>query len=428
MSREHDPAGVVVTGLGIATSLGVDVDTVWDAITNGRCGIATIRQYDSSAFPITIGSEVDTRALGTDPDDEVQLSANRSLRFAKWAAVAAWNDASLADAPLDRDRAGVCVGAGGFPAVETRLFRGVDTSNGASRWSGLKLHELLREHPELLSQYQLGAISSLLSRYFALAGTSVTVQGACTSGTQAVGEAFRMVRCGAADVMLAGGTDSMISAFCLAGFSLLGALSTYRDPATASLPFDLTRNGFVLGEGAGMVVLESHASARRRGAHIYAEVIGYGTSSDGYRFTDVHPEGRGAAKAMRACLADGGLTPERVDYINAHGTSTPQNDRIETAAIKQTFGAHAEKLAISSTKSHLGHLICATGAVEFLLTCLTVQSDVVPATINLQRRDPECDLDFVPLEARRKRVDVALSNSFGFGGQNGTIAVRKWDE
>jgi 3-oxoacyl-[acyl-carrier-protein] synthase II len=425
MLREHAPQRVVVTGLGVATSLGVDVGVMWDRITAGHCGITTIQQYDSSAFPVSIGSEVDMRDLA-DADDDPALTANRSLRFAKWAAVDAWRDARLADAGLCRDRAGVCVGAGGFPAVETRLSRGIDRPNGTAQWSARKLHELLQGHPELMSQYQLGAMSSCLSRHFALRGISLTVQGACTSGTQAVGEAFRLIRGGAADVMLAGGADSMMSAFGLAGFTLLGALSTHRDPATASRPFDLTRNGFVIGEGAGMVILESEVSAARRGARIHAEVLGYGTSSDGYRFTDVHPEGWGAVKAMRACLADARLTPERVDYINAHGTSTPQNDRVETLAIKQTFGAHAGKLAISSTKSHLGHLICATGAVEFLLTCLTVRTAVVPATLNLHRRDPECDLDFVPLEARRLDVGVALSNSFGFGGQNGTIAVRKW--
>jgi 3-oxoacyl-[acyl-carrier-protein] synthase II len=421
-------ARVVVTGVGLATSLGLEAAAVWDAVIDGRCGIGHVRQYDSSAFPVNTGSEVDVSLFPEDAEDEPLLRANRALRFAKWAAAKAWTDAAI-DGDVDRARIGVCVGAGGFPAMETRLAGGQALNAAAAvRWSAAGLYELLREHRELLPQYHLASASALLSERFGADGPSLTVQGACTSGTQAVGEAFRMVRSGAVDLMLAGGADSMISAFCLAGFWLLGALSTHPDPATASRPFDLTRNGFVLGEGAAMVVLESLPSALRRGATIYAEVIGYGSSSDGYRFTDVHPDGRGAAEAMRRCLDDAAIGAAEVDYINAHGTSTPQNDRAETLAIHRAFGGHAERLAISSTKSHLGHLICAAGALEFLLTCLTVRDGVVPATLNLRRRDPECDLDFVPLEARRIPVRTALSNSFGFGGQNGTIAVRKWDE
>ena len=421
-----DRPRVVVTGLGLATSLGVEVEPVWDAILDGRCGIGHLQQYDSRAFPVNIASEIDVNLIAATDGDRDLLRANRALAFARWAATKAWSDAAM-DGDADRGRIGVCVGAGGFPAIETQIRgRALDVMP-AARWSVDSLYELLREHRELTTQYRLSSISADLSNRFALHGPSLTIQGACTSGTQAVGEAFHMIRSGLADAMLAGAADSMVSAFCLAGFWLLGALSTHADPSTSSRPFDRTRNGFVLGEGAGMVVLESLPHALRRGARIYAEVIGYGSSSDGYRFTDVHPEGRGAAAAMRNCLADAGLTPEDVDAINAHGTSTPQNDRIETIAIKSAFGAHAGGLAISSTKSHLGHLICAAGAVETVLTCLTVRDDVVPATLNLRRPDPECDLDFVPLEARRLRVRTALSNSFGFGGQNGSIAIRKWE-
>lgn len=422
--RGSDRTRVVVTGLGLATSLGIDVEPVWNAILDGRCGIKHLEHYDSRAFPVNIASEIDVRLFPA--EDAEMLRANRALGFAKWAATKAWADAAIVGS-IDASRAGVCVGSGGFPAIETQIRgRGIDVAP-AARWSVESLHELLREHRELTSQYRLGAISTFLSRRFHLNGPSLTIQGACTSGTQAVGEAFRMIRSGLADVMLAGAADSMISAFCLAGFWLLGALSTHADPATASRPFDLTRNGFVLGEGAGMVVLESLPGALRRGARIYAEVIGYGSSSDGYRFTDVHPEGRGGAAAMRECIDDAEIDARAVDAINAHGTSTPQNDRVETMAIKAAFGSHAERLAISSTKSHLGHLICAAGAIETVLTCLTVRDGVVPATLNLRRPDPECDLDFVPLEARRLPVRIALSNSFGFGGQNGSIAIRKWE-
>lgn len=417
---------VVVTGVGLATSLGVEAEPVWNAVVEGRCGIGHVRQYDSRAFPVSTGSEVDVTQFPPDEEDEPVLRANRALRFAKWAATKAWADADLGDS-RERTRIGVCVGAGGFPAVETRVNGHHTLASAAARWSIESLYELLSEHRELLPQYHLASVSELLSRRLRLGGPSLTVQGACTSGTQAVGEAFRMVRSGAVEAMLAGGADSMISAFCLAGFWLLGALSTHPDPATASRPFDLTRNGFVLGEGAAMVVLEPLDRALARGAKIYAEVIGYGSSSDGYRFTDVHPEGRGAAVSMRNCIADAGISASDVDYVNAHGTSTPQNDRVETLALKRAFGAHAERLTVSSTKSHLGHLICAAGALEFVLTCLSTRDGIAPATLNLHRRDPECDLDFVPLEARRMPLRTALSNSFGFGGQNGTIAVRRWD-
>jgi 3-oxoacyl-[acyl-carrier-protein] synthase II len=425
MLRNGKSSRVVVTGLGVATSLGLHVPELWDAIVNGRSGIDYIRQFDSRAFPVRIGGEIDLKALPEGVNDEPALRVNRILRFAKWAADQAWSDASLERSDV-REQAGVCIGSGGFPALEAH-FADAHNLSGLRPWSSGWLLKLLEERPELLSQYRLSAVSTLLSQRFQLAGPSLTIQGACTSGTQAIGEAFRMIRSGRARMMLCGGADSMLSAFCLAGFTLLGALSTHTQPKTASRPFDLTRNGFVIGEGAAIAVLESLESAQKRGARVYAEVIGYGSSSDGYRFTDVHPEGRGAISSMLRALADAAITPDEVGYINAHGTSTPQNDRIETSAIKTVFGDHAAKLAVSSTKSHLGHLICAAGAVELVLTALALQTGILPATINLHRRDPECDLDFIPVEARWQQAHVALSNSFGFGGQNGTIALRQWE-
>jgi 3-oxoacyl-[acyl-carrier-protein] synthase II len=427
MVNENGRMRVVVTGLGIATSLGLQVEPVWDAIINGKSGVGHIRQFDSSAFPVNIGSEIDTTHFPQDAQDESLLSANRSLRFGKWAAIQAWHDAGLENHSIEHYRAGVCVGSGGFPAMEDRLANGSLKGVTKARWSTDWLADLLRARPELLSQHQLSTISSLLSHRFDLRGPSLTIQGACASGAQAIGEAFEMIRSGRTDLMIAGGSDSMLSVFCLAGFTLLGALATHSSPESASRPFDLTRNGFVLGEGAAIVILESLESAVQRGARIYAEVAGYGASSDGYRFTDMHPEGHGAVKAMRLALESAGIQPEQLQYINAHGTSTPQNDRLETFAIRKTFGSHADRLAISSTKSHLGHLICAAGAVEFLLTVLTVHSGLVPATINLHHRDPDCDLDYVPLEARRMAVRLAMSNSFGFGGQNSSITIRHWD-
>jgi len=433
MGGHSNSIRVVVTGLGVATSLGLHVEPMWNAILEGRSGVGYLRQFDSATFPVRIGSEIDVALFPRDDRHEALLAANRSLRFASWAAAQAWKDAGLdagpdpkpGAAPLLPGRAGVCAGAGGFPAMESRIAARPLREDAA--WDSAWLSEVLHERPELLCQHQLSTVSSLLTQRFGLRGPSVTVQGACTSGTQAIGEAYALIRSGRADIMLAGGADSMMSMFCVAGFTLLGALSTHADPETASRPFDLTRNGFVLGEGAAMVVLESLPSALARGANIYAEVAGYGSSCDGYRFTDVHPDGTGAVRAMRKALAAAAWAPEQVDYINAHGTATPQNDRVETMAVKAAFGDHACRLAISSTKSQLGHLICAAGAIEFVLTVLTLKTGTIPATINLHRADPECDLDYVPLEARRAPVRCALSNSFGFGGQNGSIAVRRWD-
>ena len=425
MHRRRESARVVVTGLGVATSLGLHVNELWSGIINGRSGISYIHQFDSRAFPVRIGGEIDLSLFPENGYDDPVLRGNRILRFALWAADRAWSDASFGCTSDVRNEAGVCVGSGGFPALEAR-FADTEPQMAQRRWSGGWLLRLLTAHPELLSQYRLSAVSTLLSQRFHLTGPSLTIQGACTSGTQAIGEAFRMIQSGRARVMLCGGADSMLSAFCVAGFSLLGALSTHPDPRTASRPFDLTRNGFVIGEGAAIAVLESAENAEARGARVYAEVVGYGSSSDGYRFTDVHPDGQGAVDAMRRALSEAQLQPEDVGYINAHGTSTLQNDRVETIAIKSVFSKHATNLAVSSTKSHLGHLICAAGAVEFVLTVLALDTGILPATLNLYLPDPECDLDFIPLEARRQQVRVALSNSFGFGGQNGAIAVKQW--
>ena len=425
MFAHSNSTRVVVTGLGVATSLGLHVEPMWNAILAGRSGVGYIRQFDSATFPVRIGSEIDVDLFPRGGGYELLLAANRSLRFGSWAAAQAWKDAGLDAAHALPGRAGVCAGAGGFPAMESRIAARPLRKDAA--WDSAWLTEVLQERPELLCQHQLSTVSSLLTEQFDLRGPSVTIQGACTSGTQAIGEACALIRSGRADIMLAGGADSMMSMFCVAGFTLLGALSTHPDPETASRPFDLTRSGFVLGEGAAMAVLESLPSALARGTRIYAEVVGYGSSCDGYRFTDVHPEGSGAVRAMRKALAAAGWKPENVDYINAHGTSTPQNDRVETMAVKTVFGDHAYRVPMSSTKSQLGHLICAAGAIEFVLTVLTLKTGGIPATINLHRADPECDLDYVPLESRRTPVRCALSNSFGFGGQNGSIAVCRWD-
>jgi 3-oxoacyl-[acyl-carrier-protein] synthase II len=417
---------VAVTGLGAVTSLGRDVEEIWASVLAGRSGVSYIRQFDSRDFPIRIGSEVDLPALRADPRAELPDSG-RSTQFGVWALDQAWRDAGLADGAFLPGRAGVCIGASTFPIIEENLAEPARMLNG-DHYDFAYYLELCRRRPELLAQRDLGSISTVLSARKGLRGASMTIQTACASATQAIGEAFSMIRSGEADLMVTGGADSMLTVLCVAGFILVGALSPGRDdPARASRPFDLKRDGFVLGEGAGIVILEELDHARHRGAPIYAELIGYGSSSDGYRFTDVHPDGRGAVAAMRGALASAGLHPEEVDYINAHGTATLQNDGVETRAIKQTFGPHAYRLAVSSIKSQLGHLVCAAGGIEMVLTALTLRDQVLPPTINLEHADPECDLDYVPNELRQASVEVALSNSFGFGGQNGTLAVRRWN-
>jgi 3-oxoacyl-[acyl-carrier-protein] synthase II len=274
----------------------------------------------------------------------------------------------------------------------------------------------------------MGAVSALLSTRYGLQGPSLTVQAACTSATQAVGESMHLIRSGAADIMVTGGTDSLVSIMGLAGFTLLGALSRWQGPpAAASRPFDRKRDGFVLGEGAGLLILEEMERARERGATIFAELVGYGASSDGYRFTDVHPEGTGAIRCMQAALADASIAAADVTYINAHGTSTRLNDKVETLAIRSVLSRHADRVPVSSTKSQLGHLICGAGAVELIFTVLATRHGILPPTINLEHPDPECDLDYVPNKCRTADLPLALSNSFGFGGQNGTVVVRRWE-
>jgi 3-oxoacyl-[acyl-carrier-protein] synthase II len=422
------PRRVVVTGLGTVCSLGTSVDDVWDGILAGRSGAAPIRQFDSSSFPVRIGSEVDAGALPPPEFDGLEKFLSRSARFGLFAMDRAWLDAGLGDdAPLDRWRCGVYIGASTFPVVEGSLPDPRKLIDG-NRYNAEAYLEICRGRPDLLAQRDIPSISTLLSLSRDLRGPSCTVQSACTSATQAVGEAFQSIRHGATDLVVTGGADSMMSVVCVAGFTLLGALSQQNDnPTKASRPFDFTRDGFLLGEGAGVLILEELEHARRRGARIRAEMIGYGSSSDGYRFTDIHPEGGGPARCMTAAFRSAAISPGDVDYVNAHGTSTPQNDAVETLAIKRAFGEAAREVAISSTKSQLGHLVCAAGGVEAIVCVKALETQTIPPTINLHHPDPACDLDYVPHEPRQAPLRVALSNSFGFGGQNGTVIFRRWD-
>jgi 3-oxoacyl-[acyl-carrier-protein] synthase II len=418
---------VVVTGLGAITALGTDVTSTWKAMLAGKSGVRQIQQFKSDDFPIRIGSEVDLDILEEPPFEPwVKPYVTRSVRLGSWALREAWADARLDEADLNPWRAGLCIGASNFPIIEEDDFAWPTEALHNEKYADQYL-EICRQMPELLAQREIGMVSTLLAAQYPLQGFCMTMQSACASAGQAIGEAFQMIRHGQADVMVAGGADSMLSAVCVTGFTLLSVASFYQgDPAEACRPFDAKRDGLVLGEGAGIVILEELGHAQRRGANIHGELIGYGSSLDGFRFTDSHPEARGPIRCMRMALRDAGIRPEDVDYINAHGTSTPQNDRTETFGIKQTFGEYAYQIPISSTKSQIGHLLCAAGGIELVVTIMALKHGVVPPTINLNYPDPDCDLDYVPHYPRKVAANIALSNSFGFGGQNATLIVRGW--
>jgi 3-oxoacyl-[acyl-carrier-protein] synthase II len=398
---------VMVTGVGAITPIGTTISEMWDSLVAGRSGVDHIKRIDASTFPTTFGAEVGEVDESRFPDDPVLRSVlDRKNLFGWIAAADALNDSGiLSHRPA---RFGVSLGTESRrPDFLPRLADG-ELYPGA--------HDHLRFSPFVMA----GALAS----QYGLNGPQMTVSTACTSGTQALGVAYQKIQWGEADAMLSGGCDSLIDPLMLTGFSLLGALSKRNDdPSHASRPFDLHRDGFVLGEGAGMLVLEELGHATARGARIYGEVLGYASTSNAYRLTDSPPDGQGAYLSMKNALSDAGVRPEDVGYINAHGTSTHQNDLSETAAIKRCFGEYAPHVPISSTKSMMGHLVNAGGAVELIICLLTIQHGVLTPTINYETPDPECDLDYVPNVARSRRVDRALSNSFGFGGINATVVV-----
>jgi 3-oxoacyl-[acyl-carrier-protein] synthase II len=414
---------VVITGMGAVTSLGSDLDAIWNAIVSGQSGIRPIRQYGETTPPRHIAGQVDLDALPaastllSPSSGVVPETLGRAARFGLLAACRAWSHAGFDGSPPDGATAGVSIGASTFPIIEDRIAHVGDLLDG-NAWDPVRYARLCRENPSLLVQSDAAAIASLIADRFGLRALSLTAQAACTSATQALGFAFHALRSGQATVLLAGGADSMLSMMCVTGFSLLGSLSqNWQEPTRASRPFDSTRDGFVLAEGASILVLED----------LHAEILGYGSSLDAYRFTDMHPEGDGAVLCMNAAMRDAGIRPEDVAYINAHGTATPLNDRTETKAIRRTFGAHADWLAVSSTKSQIGHLLCAAGAIEATLTVLALERGLLPPTINLDHPDPECDLDYIPWTARPADARIGLSNSFGFGGQNGTLVFKRWE-
>jgi len=418
---------VAITGLGLVTPVGNDAASTWSAVLAGRSGAAPITLFDASGFSTRIAAEV----KGFDPrvitaERKLVKYANRSHRFALAAAEQAMRDAGIEPTPEDSARWGCSVGTGmmGVDYLDLAEIHEHSAPTGELEYPRL-LHDPGAADPLVFCRSQSTAGVGLLTRRFGIRGYATSVHTACASGGQAIGTALKLIRRGAVDRMLTGGFDSMISPVGLGGFCLLSAVSADNDdPQHASRPFDATRNGFVLGEGAGFLVLEEWELAKARGARIYAELAGDGNSLSSYRITDSPPDGDGPIQSMRAALADAGATPADIDYINAHGTSTGMNDRSESAAIHAVFGADAKRVSVSSTKSSMGHLIAAAGAVEVAVCVLAIDRGEMPVNANYRVPDPDCDLNFVLDAPRRQKVRMTLSNSFGFGGSNSCIVLR----
>jgi 3-oxoacyl-[acyl-carrier-protein] synthase II len=423
---------VVVTGLGVVSAAGCDVSTFWERLVAGRSAVGPIRRFDASRHPSRIAAEIADetwRHLAAVVHEEWKLRG----RIAVYAAAAA--DQALTDSGVlaRRDvRVGVSVAAGTGTYDHEEVFGACARAHGAA---DLEFDQAVVSasrslaKPRTAERSTPGSIAAHLACERGLGGPVSAPMTACAASTQAIGDGLRWIRGGHADAVLAGGADCELSPMGLASFCLLGVLSTRNDePEAASRPFDGRRDGFVIGEGAGMLMLESLESAEARGARIYAEVAGFGAASDAYRVTDPHPDGRGAVLAMRRALANAQLDAASVQYVNAHGTSTPANDRLETVALKNVFGPHVEDLAISSTKSMLGHAIVAAGALEVIATTLTLATSTIHPTINQDTPDPACTLDYVPNQARRTDVDVAMSNSLAFGGQAASLVLRRYDQ
>ncbi|HUH93262.1 MAG TPA: beta-ketoacyl-[acyl-carrier-protein] synthase family protein [Casimicrobiaceae bacterium] len=422
---------VAITGLGLVTPVGNDVATTWAALRAGRSGGAPITLFDASGFPVRIAAEVKGFDAGAAIGDRKLLKfANRSHGFALAAAEQAFDDAGIRPASATATRWGCAVGTGmmGVDFAELVAVHHHSAANGELDALRL-LDDASANNPVVFCRSQSTTGLSLLTKRYNLRGYATSVHTACASGGQAIGTALKLIRRGAVDCALAGGFDSMVNPVGIAGFCLLSALSADNDtPERASRPFDATRNGFLLGEGAGFLVLEEWESARRRGARIYAELAGDGNSLSSYRITDSPPDGDGPIQSMRQALGDAGAALEDVDYINAHGTSTLMNDRSESVAIHAVFGPRTRQVAVSSTKSSMGHLIAAAGAVEVAVCALAIRDGELPVNANVRDPDPDCDLALVRDASLKRRVRVTLSNSFGFGGSNSCVALRAPDQ
>ena len=439
MAQKDMSQRVVITGIGIVCPLGHDVEIVWQAILSGKSGAAKTTIFDASTFPTSFSAEVKNyEAAKFLKRPEYHKHSDRGSSFALGAAVQACRQAKIdieSDRPSDginRQQLGVYLGAGEGSVNNDIFFNAIaeawDQNKNAMNWT--KWAEVAIDG--MLPMYELEQEPNMPAAHIAvLAGARGPVRScltACAASTQAIGEASMIIRSGGADVIIAGGAHSMIHPLGITGFNRLTALSTRNDsPETASRPFTASRDGFVIGEGAAIVILESLDSARKRGVEILAEVIGYGSSSDAFRITDMHEEARGAIQAMNAALADAGLTYKDIDYISTHGTSTSENDSIETKAIKAVFKEEAKNTPVSSVKSMMGHLIGAAGAAELITCVLAIRDNILPPTINLNDPDPELDLDYVPNKPRKAQVNVAMKESFGFGGQNNVVIIKRYE-
>jgi 3-oxoacyl-[acyl-carrier-protein] synthase II len=409
---------VVVTGVGLITPLGTGTEKSWQNLLDGRSGIRKITQFDATHFTCQVAGEVPDFEINQFIEIKEQKKMDRFIHFAFAAAKMAVEDSGLKITKDNADRIGVLVGSGigGLSAIEH--YHTILLEKGPKRISPFFI-------PMLIINLAAGQISI----YFGAKGPNSAVATACASGTHSIGDAFKIIKRGEADAMISGGTEAVITPLAVGGFSSMKALSTRNnEPEKASRPFDRDRDGFVMGEGAGIMVLEDMEHALSRGAKIYAEIIGYGMTGDAYHITSPPPEGEGAARCMRASLKDANIEPEEIEYINAHGTSTKYGDELETQAIKTVFGKHAYKLAVSSTKSMTGHLLGAAGGVEGVICALSIFNKIIPPTINLENPDPECDLDYVPNKARAMDTNMAMSNSFGFGGTNACIIFKKYTD
>ena len=411
-----DKRRVVITGVGAVTPVGNTADEFWAALIAGRSGIGPITRFDSTGYATRIAGEL----KGFDPLKYIDRKDDRKfdlfLKYAVACAVMAVEDAGLRTERLDAARFGVLVGSG-IGGIETLL----------DNYETLRTKGPDRVSPFFIPMIIVNMASGVISMRFGAKGPNSSVVTACASGNHAIGDAMRLIQRGDADVMIAGGSEAIIIPLTIAGFCQMKAMSTRNDdPTRASRPFDAERDGFVCGEGGGIVVLESVEHARKRDARIYAEVVGYGMTGDAHHMTAPDPQGDGAARAMTAALRDAALEPSAVGYINAHGTSTPYNDKFESMAIKRVFGDHAKKLSVSSTKSMTGHLLGAAGGIEAIATAFALHHGILPPTMNYEKPDPDCDLDYIPNQARKQDVEVALSNAFGFGGTNATLAFKKY--
>jgi 3-oxoacyl-[acyl-carrier-protein] synthase II len=421
---------VVVTGIGVVAPNGNNTKDFWNACVEGRTGIAPITSFDASTYPSQIAGEI--RQLEVKhlvPDRKSMKVMGRNIQFAVVAAHEAMTSAGIDPGILDPERFGVCMGSGVVPMGLSDLAKPImDSLDETGTFEPAKFGEVGPRSLEPL--WLLKLLPNMLSSHLAILhhaeGPCNTITTACAAGTQAIGEAFRLIARGDAEVMLAGGSDSRIEPLMMVAYGSLGALSRSRRPsAEVSRPFDRERDGFVLGEGAAVLFLEEFERARQRGAHIYAEIAGYGSSCDAFGITRPEPTGKGARRAIEMALREAQLNRDQIDYINAHGTSTPLNDEMETNAVKGSLGSDAHRTPLSSIKSMTGHLIGAAGAVEAAATALTIDTGLLPPTINLTSPDPKCDLDYVPNAARRQEVQVALTNSFGFGGQNASLILTR---